>query len=187
MLVLGPEGRWLLMDETEGQGALAIELEVPDAAALTKGSRVVVWGAWRSRDVGQWSWRATRVATLPHKDSTLEFEPGLEIRKSKKPAEALGPELAEAGKWVVFVVRERPWKAGDGWAVSTPAEEEIVARVVLPGEHSVYGGQDMRARTERWRLARKQTYYGLVRRVFRPRISQTLPVIYLDSPPVRAR
>jgi len=175
-----------LVDESEGQGLLAVELDVPETVILTTGERLLAWGSWWPRD-GRWRWRASRVARLPGRGEVDDRPRGLEPDPPvERPADAKVASAASSGDTVAFVVRDIPLDAKDGWAVSDPDSEIIVARVVLPGERGSYGGQDLRAANESWHLRRGQLYVGTARRVFRPKISLTLPVIYIEGRPAPA-
>jgi len=186
-LIAGDGLPLVLVDESEGDGLLGLELQVPASLAVTGGQRLLAWGAWWPRD-GGWHWRATRVALLPGPGKVTARPPGLEPSEpGEMPADATPVSMAASGDRVAFVVRDIPLEPKDGWAVSDPESDAIVARVVLPGERGSYGGQDLRAAAELWRLRRGQLYVGDTRRVFRPKISLTLPVVYLSGRPMPVR
>jgi hypothetical protein len=105
--------------------------------------------------------------------------PGLTIGEGAVPDVATPISATEAGGIAVFTVRDKPRKIGDGWEVSDPDQETVIARVQLAGEAGAYGGQDMRSRAETWFLARGATYAVPVVRLWRPRSRTTLPVITL--------
>ena len=69
--------------------------------------------------------------------------------------------------------------------MSSVEGEEVVARVVLPGERGAYGGQDLLPRSEGWHLRRRSSYWVQAKRVWRPKQGSTPAVIYADRAPTR--
>lgn len=180
------EGPWLLVDDTQGQGALAIELALPSGVPLRAGERVAAWGAWICPEVNRWVWRVSALGRLPGGERIEGV--GITVAgPSAAPSDAEPPSTVASGATVVFLVVERPIKVGDGWGVADVAGSGVVARVVLPGERGAYGGQDMRAPAESWTLERGKAYFVRAQRVWRSRDPSEPAVIYAAGRPTLVR
>lgn len=153
-----------LVDDTEGNGALAIRVRLGDRAAAT-GARVALRGAWTLDEARRWVWAVDDVEPLPPAPpSTIPDPvapvPGHAITLGELPPRARTISLAKDGDAVYFqIVGPRPANEGDGWAVADELGNPPFALMNLPGERSSYGGQDMRAADERWTLKRGVTYW----------------------------
>jgi hypothetical protein len=178
--------RWLI-DEDEGEGALAVRALFPAGAVdLPVGARVELEGAWDVDGERHWFWAV---------DSGLVFEgaagfepalaPGLVPATAPAPADAVAVSaLARRGP-VRFAVLAPPVKAGDGWAVADVAGGDQVAWLWLPGEGEIYGGQDLRGADEHWALAPGETYWVSARRVRRPLRPDAMAELVATSAPRR--
>ena len=69
-----------------------------------------------------------------------------------------------AGDDIVFALKQRASRIEDGWMISDVTGGKAVARLLLPGERSPYGGQDLVADEERWKLFRGRRYWVKVSR-----------------------
>lgn len=178
------ELRWLI-DETEGDGALAIRVALPAAAAaLSAGARVQVRGAWTVDAAGRWVWRGARVWRLPGAAPPPAVPPGLAPVDEAPPGAPVPPSAARRrGDVVAFWVIAPPAKPGDGWLVADTPDGEPVAFAVLPGERGAYGGQDMLAPDEQWPLEVGGHYAIVLAR--RPRRSGALRLLDSSRPPYR--
>jgi hypothetical protein len=144
--------------------------------------RLVVWGAW-VRSEHRWRFRATRGARLADRPaSSGGFEP-LVIREAPAPADARVPSLQDGAGTIVFAVAGAPRRFGDGWLIADPGTKEANARLVLPGERRIYGGQGKPAAGETWKLVRDQVYFVEIRR-FRRRADR-LPLLRARGVPRR--
>jgi hypothetical protein len=187
--------RWLI-DETEGDGALATRVRLPDGVDVEAGARLVVHGAWTAEpERERWIWIATDVARFadapaldpahapglspaPARDGEVETDAGAEL-----PIGSIAQ--AAPGTQVLVHVLAAPAKPGDGWGISDdPRADAPQAYLVLPGEHAIYGGLDLRAPDERWSLAVGTRYAVRVDRVV-PRRGPPR-VLYTRSPPAAA-
>jgi hypothetical protein len=178
---------WLI-DETEGDGALAIRVDFGPSVP-PEGSRVAVRGAWKVDDARRWYWAAAAVTPLPRHDAPAAapaHPPGHVIADAPAPggwAKVRDPSRARDGDLCAFTVVEVPVRDGDGWGASDRKWGTLMAYVQLPGEHVSYGGHDLRTADERWSLKKGWTYWVRVAKV-RRRDGQ-IPVIEAASPPVR--
>lgn len=152
---------WLI-DDTEGNGALAIRIALGDKAKL--GERIAATGAWQLDADRRWYWQAERVQAVPPppasdlKDAQPAL-PGHAIATAALPSGARTMSVARDGDLAYFqIVGPAPAGEGDGWQVADQLGSPTVAVMNLPGERPSYGGQDMRAADERWQLRRGQTY-----------------------------
>jgi hypothetical protein len=154
-----------LVDDTEGNGALAIRVELgPKGGTLKQGDRVALGGAWALDDDRHWYWKVDAVSALPPAaPSELKdppAAPGHTIVNGELPSGARTISLAKDGDAVYFqLVGAPPLVDGDGWPVADELGNPVFALLNLPGERPSYGAQDMRSSDERWQLKRGQTYW----------------------------
>jgi hypothetical protein len=153
---------WLI-DDTEGNGALAIRIALGDKAK--DGDRIAAGGAWQLDADHRWFWKPDSVQPLPPAaPSDLKEppppEPGHAIAGGSLPAGARTISVARDDDAVYFqIVGSAPACDGDGWQVADQLGSPTIAVMNLPGERPSYGGQDMRSADERWQLKRGQTYW----------------------------
>ncbi len=176
------DGATWLVDESEGDGALAMRVAPPIEAPV--GARAIVAGAWEyDGDSARWLWRAARVTIDDSAGAVTFAHPvGLAVSTIDAVPEGASPASAARRKaTTVFAVVGRPVKPGDGWPVADAPGGAQVAWLVLPGERETYGGQGMYTDDEQWQLAPGATYVIDVGRVTRPR--RALPVLYAAGLP----
>jgi hypothetical protein len=177
--------RWLV-DETEGEGALAIRLALDPRVAVTEGQRVAAWGAWHLDAERRWYWQAERLALLPAAGD-VPSGPGAPPSETpgatpsettgatsigrlaipvieQAPTSAVPVSRLEGDGEILFEVRASPRHPTDGREIGDPGDTRTVARLLLPGEQPSYGGQEFRAPDEYWQLARNTVYTVAVRR-----------------------
>jgi hypothetical protein len=156
---------WLI-DDTEGNGALAIRVALgPKAGDVKAGERVALGGAWALDGAHTWFWKADDVSPLPvatndSKDPRFApVPPGHVIGNGDLPSGAKPITKADEGDAAWFqLVGAPPASDGDGWPVADELGNPVYALLDLPGEHASYGAQDMRTADERWQLKRGSTY-----------------------------
>jgi len=151
-----------LVDETEGNGALAIRVQL--ATPAKEGERVAVAGAWALDDTKHWFWKATAVTALPaappSKAKDPPATPGHAIATGDLPAGVRPISRAKETEAAYFtVVGGTPAVDGDGWLVADELGNPPYALLNMPGERASYGAQDLRTADERWALKRGQTYW----------------------------
>lgn len=164
------ERTWLV-DDTEGNGALAIRV-LPGKLAPKQGDRVALGGAWMLDDARHWYWQADQLTPLaPSPPSDLAeppAAPGHVIAMGDLPQGARPITKANDGDVVYFtVVGKPPAVDGEGWPVADELGNPVFALLNLPGERPSFGGQDFRTADERWQLKRGWTYavrIGKIRR-----------------------
>jgi hypothetical protein len=155
-----------LVDDTEGNGALAIRVALGAGASKAKpGDRIAIGGAWALDDERRWYWRADAVTALPPapppnpKDGPPQAAPGHTSVDGNVPAGTKPISKAGDFDFVYFqLVGPPPAFDGDGWPVADELGNPVAALLNLPGEHASYGAQDMRTADERWHLKRGSTY-----------------------------
>jgi hypothetical protein len=153
-----------LVDDTEGNGALAIRVALGSKRDEAKqGDRVALGGAWALDDHHRWYWRVDALSQLPAAPPpTLKEppgQPGHVIANGDLPPGTRPISKANDNDVVYFqVVGAAPVIDGDGWPVADELGNPVVALLNLPGEHASYGAQDMRTPDERWHLKRGATY-----------------------------
>lgn len=165
---------WLI-DDTEGDGALAARVAFPGAAPPA-GARVAVTGAWVLPEGpgSRWVWQAELSTGLPD-DAKTASRVGLdapspighEPQAAPRPAGAVPISKAKDGDLVAFQVLAAPRRLGESWLVGDQLGSPPVAMLALPGDRQSYGGIDFRQPDEQWRLRRGVTYVvriGKVRR-----------------------
>ena len=163
-----------LVDDTEGNGALAIRVALGKFADKGKqGDRVALGGAWALDDQRRWFWQVDALTPLPAAPpSDLKdppSAPGHDIRDGNLAQGSRTISVAKDGDAVYFMLTgpNQPVMPGEGWPVSDELGDPIFALLNLPGERPSFGGQDMRTPDERWLLKRGQTYWvriGKIRR-----------------------
>lgn len=161
--------RWLI-DETEGNGALAVRVAIAGKAPAD-GTRVAVAGAWALDDQRRWYWQVESLSPLdgPGPDAPVDppATPGHVINVGSPPSGYRPISKAKDGGVVTFGVVRAPRGEGDGWLVGDDSFSEPFAYLFLPGERASYGGHDLRQPDERWVLKRGVTYWVRIDRVRR--------------------
>jgi hypothetical protein len=152
---------WLI-DDTEGNGALAIR--VGFTTQPKPGDRVAVAGAWALDPDKKWFWRPSLVTALaaapPSKAKDPAAAPGHAIINGDLASGARPISLAKEGDAAYFtVLGTPPFADGDGWQVADELGNPVYALLNLPGERASFGAQDLRTADERWTLKRGQTYW----------------------------
>jgi hypothetical protein len=183
--VAEPSYRWLV-DETEGEGALAIRLAFDPGITVAEGQRVVAWGAWHLDADRRWHWRAERMALLaPAAGPPPPNVDRLAIpTAAQAPASAVPVSRLEGDGDILFEILGSPRDPTDGREITDPGDTKAVARLLLPGEQPSYGGQDYRAPDEHWQLARDTVYTVPVRRQ-RRQPADKLPILQSRGIPRR--
>jgi hypothetical protein len=161
-----------LVDDTDGDGALAIRCAFGSAAAPKPGARIAVGGAWALDDDRRWLWRVDAVTALPAAGSgaapTVAVQPSGHVIATINglPFGAHMISVAKEGELAYFqVVGYPPAVDGEGWPVADDIGNPVYALLNLPGERATYGAQDMRAPEERWVLKRGVTYVTRLRSI----------------------
>jgi hypothetical protein len=178
-----------LVDETQGNGALAARVKFPEKPPA-KGDRVAVGGAWVVDEARRWYWLGDQVVPLPADQAPPRGkEPpgpvGHHVGTQRPENGWAGVRIAKHakdGEILAFTVVKRPPYEGAGWGASDKKWGELMGVVVLPGEQPSYGGHDMRTPDERWHLKMGWTYWVRVGKV-RRRQGQ-IPVIEAVTPPL---
>jgi hypothetical protein len=178
---------WLI-DDTEGNGSLAIRIALGDKAK--PGDRIAAGGAWQLDDDHRWFWKPDTVQPLPPPPASDLKEPqpavpGHAIVNGELPSGARTMSVARDGDAVYFqIVGPAPVSDGDGWQVADQLGSPTIAVMNLPGERPSYGGHDMRAADERWQLRRGQTYWVRIGKL-RKRGADKPPLVNARTAPVR--
>jgi len=149
-----------LVDDTEGNGALAIRVLLGKQTAK---DRVAIGGAWALDESRTWFWKADAVSPLPAAPPSTAKDPpaapGHTIVNGELPQGARTISLAKEGDAAYFMlVGPPPANPGEGWPVADELGNPVYALLNLPGERPSYGAQDMRSPDERWQLKRGVTY-----------------------------
>lgn len=181
---------WLI-DDTEGNGALAIRIALGDKTAkAAPGERIAAGGAWQLDAELRWFWKADTVQALPPpppselKDPQPAL-PGHAIANGELPSGARTIGVARDGDAAYFqIVGPAPLSEGDGWQIADQLGSPTVAVLNLPGERASYGGQDLRTSDERWQLKRGQTYWVRLGKL-RKRGADKPPLVNARTAPVR--
>jgi hypothetical protein len=153
-----------LVDDTDGNGALAIRVKLgPKGPAVKQGDRIAAGGAWELDNERKWYWKVDSISPLPAAPpSDLKEAPvasGHTIVNGDLPAGSRTMSVAKDGDSVYFqIVGAPPAIDGDGWPVADELGNPVYALLNLPGERPSYGAQDLRTPDERWQLKRGQTY-----------------------------
>ncbi|HEY1546507.1 MAG TPA: hypothetical protein VGG28_01740 [Kofleriaceae bacterium] len=181
----GSDGTTWLVDETEGNGSLAIRARL--AQPGTSGERVALAGAWAVDDAHHWYWHATTSTALPAiaAGSNAPSPLGHAITNGELPAGVRPISKADDGAAVYFTLAGAPPVLdGDGWPVADELGNPVAAILNLPGEHASYGAQDMRTPDERWTLKRGQTYWVRVGVVHKHGADKPMTMM-ARTPPIR--
>jgi hypothetical protein len=164
-----------LVDDTEGNGALAIRVKLGKYADKVKqGARVALGGAWALDEQRQWYWAVDNLTPLPPAPPSDLTDPpsppGHDIVEGNRPQGARTISVAKDGDAVYFMLTgpNQPVMPGEGWPVADELGNPIFALLNLPGERPSFGGQDMRTGDERWQLKRGQTYWVRIGKIRRP-------------------
>ena len=157
-----------LVDDTEGNGALAIRTKLGTfAAQLKEGDRVALGGAWTLDESRRWYWSVDAITKLPPPEPPKPGEvkdppspPGHEIPVVDRiPSGSRTISVGREGDLVYFTVNGRPPAIdGEGWPVSDELGDPVYALLQLPGERPSFGAQDFRTPDERWQLRRGWMY-----------------------------
>lgn len=178
--------RWLV-DEHEGNGALAIRVAIPGRPPA-EGARIAVTGAWALDDQRRWYWQVEALSPLtgpaPAAPPDPPAPPGLQLQAGPPPAGHRPISKARDGGVVTFGVIKAPRGDGDGWLVGDDSFSPPIAYLFLPGERASYGGHDLRQADERWSLRRGVTYRVRIDKV-RRRSPTDLARIKATTAPVR--
>jgi hypothetical protein len=153
-----------LVDDTEGNGSLAIRVALPATTTAKPGDRIALAGAWALDADRRWFWKPTLVTSLapapPSKAKDPPAAPGHTIVNGDLPAGVRPISLAKEGEAAYFtVVGGQPVAEGDGWLVADELGNPPYALLSMPGEHASFGAQDLRTADEKWTLKRAQTYW----------------------------
>jgi hypothetical protein len=162
-----------LVDDTEGNGALAIRVML-GKADVKQGDRVALRGAWMVDADRRWYWKVDKVTPLPPAPpSDLEdppSAPGHQIVEGNLAPGSRPISLAKDGDAVYFSLTgpNQPVMPGEGWPVADELGNPVFALLNLPGERPSFGGQDFRTPDERWYLKRGQVYWVRIGKIRRP-------------------
>ena len=164
-----------LVDDTEGNGALAIRVALGSFAAKAKaGDRVALGGAWALDDARRWFWRVDAVTALPPAPPSdikdPPSPPGHDIVNGNLAPGSRTLSVAKDNDAVYFMLTgpNQPVLPGEGWPVSDELGDPTFALLNLPGERPSFGGQDFRTPDERWQLKRGQTYWVRIGKIRKP-------------------
>ncbi|MBZ0231620.1 MAG: hypothetical protein K8M05_04670, partial [Deltaproteobacteria bacterium] len=179
--------RWLV-DETEGNGALAIRMAIAGTKPPAEGDRVAVTGAWTLDDQRRWYWQVASLSPLDDAPPAAPLDPpsppGHAIQTGSPPAGWKPISKGKDGGIVTFGVIRAPSGEGDGWLVGDDSFGQPFAYLYLPGERPSYGGHDLRQPDERWVLKRGVTYWVRIDRV-RRRTPEDLARVKALTAPVK--
>jgi hypothetical protein len=152
---------WLI-DDTEGNGALAIRIKLGKQTPK-QGDRVALAGAWKLDDARHYYWEVDELTALPPappsdiKDPPAP--PGHTIVDGNLLQGSRTISVAKDNDAVYFMVTGKPPAVdGEGWPVADELGDPVYALLNLPGERPSFGGQDFRTPDERWQLKRGATY-----------------------------
>jgi hypothetical protein len=185
-----PTGMVWLVDDTEGNGVLAIRIRWPTTVpAPAEGQRVAAGGAWALDEERQWFWQADRIQpVVPAPPSTIPeppLPPGHVITTGDPPSGWKPITAAKDDSVISFeIVGTPPVNEGDGWKIADELGDEPFALLLLPGERASYGGHDLRAADEKWRLKKNTNYWLRIGKI-RRRNPDALPVINARTAPVK--
>jgi len=182
-----------LADDTDGNGALGFRVMLGTQVA-NPGERVAVTGAWELDPARRYYWKVEKLEKLPAREpSKTDVKdppspiPSHAIANGELPQGARTISLARDNDAVYFqIVGPPPINDGDGWAVADELGDPVAALLVLPGERSTYGNQDMRTPDERWSLRRGVTYWVRIGKVRRKAPDKPM-LLNARTAPVRVR
>ena len=183
-----------LVDDTDGNGSLGIRVRLGDklAGKANEGDRVALGGAWKLDDDRRWYWDVDALEKVPPATPL-----GIPDAPAPAPSHAIadgnlpqGARMIASAKdhdAVYFqIVGPAPVTDGDGWPVANELGDPVFALMILPGERSSYGGQDMRTPDERWQLKRGQTYWVRIGKI-RKRGADKPAIVYARTAPIRVK
>lgn len=178
-----------LVDDTEGNGALAIRVMLGKHTAK-EGDRVALAGSWVLDERNKYYWKVDELTALPAAPpSDLKdplSQPGHAIINGNLPQGARTISLAKDNDAVYFMVTGKPPAIdGEGWPVANELGDPVFALLNLPGERPSFGGQDFRTPDERWQLKRGQTYWVRIGKIRRPLGPDKPATINARTAPVR--
>ena len=168
-----PAFTWLV-DDTEGDGALAIHVDLSgvSGAPPKAGARVAITGAWTLDDSRHWVWKAASIVALPATpppDPATQVPPGHVPAAQPMPADArAASRIGDGSGTIVFQILAPPRQDGDGWTIANQLGDPAIARLILPGERPSYGGHDLRTPDERWQLKRAVPYWVRIGKLHKP-------------------
>jgi len=164
-----------LVDDTEGNGALAIRVVLGAKGDKVKqGDRVALGGAWTVDDAHRWYWKVDNVTPLPPAPpSDLKdppAAPGHTIVDGNLAPGSRTISVAKDNDAVYFMLTgpNQPVMPGEGWPVADELGSPTFALLNLPGERPSFGGQDFRTADERWQLKRGQVYWVRIGKIRKP-------------------
>jgi hypothetical protein len=165
--MIASELTWLV-DDTEGNGALAIRVKLGTfGSTLVAGDRVALGGGWVLDESRHGSWKVDALTKLPPAPAPAPgtavdppSPPGHDIPVVDHfPSGARTISVARDNDLVYFTVNGRPPAIdGEGWPVSNELGDPVFALLNLPGERPSFGAQDFRTPDERWQLRRGWVY-----------------------------
>jgi hypothetical protein len=181
---------WLI-DDTEGNGALAIRVALGTHAAK-QGDRVALAGAWKLDDSLHYFWDVAEVTQLPPAPpgdlKEAPSPPGHAIQDGSLPAGAHTISVAKDNDLVYFQVTGRPPLVdGDGWPIADQLGNPVVALLNLPGERPSFGAQDFRTPDERWQLKRGVNYWVRIGKIRKNKDPEKPASINARTAPVRLK
>jgi hypothetical protein len=164
-----------LVDDTEGNGALAIRVLLGTYADKVKqGDRVALGGAWAVDEERRWYWKVDATTPLPAAPpSDLKDPPSQPTHEALPGRHVPGSRMlsfAKDGDGVYFQLTgpNQPVMPGEGWPVADELGNPVFALLNLPGERPSFGGQDFRTPDERWQLKRGKTYWVRIGKIRKP-------------------
>ncbi len=186
-----PTGYTWLVDDTEGNGALSIRVELGARAASVKtGDRVALGGAWVLDDNHTYHWKVdelTKLPPAPPSDLVVPPAPPThEIAQLPLPPGSRTISVARDNDIAYFMVIGRPPAIdGEGWPIGDAQGTPVSALLNLPGERPSFGAQDFRTPDERWKLKRATVYWVRIGKVRRPNGPEKPAYINARSAPVK--
>lgn len=186
-----------LVDDTEGNGALAIRAKLGTfASQLKEGDRVALGGAWALDEDRRWYWNVDAITKLPPPPPPKANEPkdppsppGHDIPVVDRiPSGARTISVGREGDLVYFTVNGRaPAIDGEGWPVSNELGDPVYALMQLPGERPSFGAQDFRTPDERWQLRRGWMYAVRIGRLRKSSDPEKPSFINAKTSPIRIK
>jgi hypothetical protein len=180
-----------LVDDTEGNGALAIRVALGKHTAK-QGDRVALAGAWKLDDALHYFWEVAELTQLPPAPPSDLKEPasppGHAIQDGSLPPGAHTISVAKDNDIVYFQVTGRPPLVdGDGWPIADQLGNPAVALLNLPGERPSFGAQDFRTDDERWHLKRAVNYWVRIGKIRKNKDPEKPASINARTAPVRLK